>query len=219
MSKESKIRRRKVKEFNNWMSPNGLQQLIENLNDKQKEAIKQIDFEGFFRLQVDGKLAVWSAYNFSTCSCILLRAYGRMRVTEHDVHMTLGIPKGPRDIIEVKMKATRALSLEMIEMMQSQVCGGDDFRRNSYRSSCLHVFMKPKSRSQLPHTEHASGFGVGHWDRFGMCERDCTFTRSAQYTRGEEIHVHVADVEMRKKEQEGSLGSENAKCEMLKNRK
>ena len=53
MSKEPKIRRRKVKEFNNWMSPNGLRQLIENLNDKQEEAIKEIDFGGFFHLQAE----------------------------------------------------------------------------------------------------------------------------------------------------------------------
>ncbi|KAJ8431131.1 hypothetical protein Cgig2_010064 [Carnegiea gigantea] len=53
MSKKPKIRRRKVKEFKNRMSCKGLQQLIENLNDKQKEVIKEIDFGDFLHLQAD----------------------------------------------------------------------------------------------------------------------------------------------------------------------
>lgn len=50
MPKKSKIRRKKVKEFNNRMSPTGLQQLIKNLNNKQKEVVKEIDFGDFLHL-------------------------------------------------------------------------------------------------------------------------------------------------------------------------
>jgi len=61
-SDKSKIRCKKVKEFNNWMSPKGLRQRIENLNDKQKEAVREIDFGSFLHLQADmipRKLALW----------------------------------------------------------------------------------------------------------------------------------------------------------------
>jgi len=56
-----KTKKSKPKEFNNLMSPKGLRQLIEKLNDKQKEAGREISFGGFLYLQVDmipGKLAV-----------------------------------------------------------------------------------------------------------------------------------------------------------------
>ena len=61
MSKKPNIRYKKVTDFNNWTLPKGLQQLIENLNDKQKEVIKEISFDSLLHLQVDmilGRLAV-----------------------------------------------------------------------------------------------------------------------------------------------------------------
>jgi len=79
------------------MSPKGLRQLIENLNDKQKEAIIKMGFGGFLHFQanmISGKLALWLVRNFETCFCSLPLDHGRMRVTKHDVLMTLGLPKG-----------------------------------------------------------------------------------------------------------------------------
>ncbi|KAJ8421748.1 hypothetical protein Cgig2_028803 [Carnegiea gigantea] len=96
----------KSKEFNNQMSPKGLKQLIKKLNDKQKEAVKEIGFGGFLYLQVDmisGKLAVWLVRNFDTCSCSLPLTHGRLRITEHDVYMTLALPKGPREADEAQV--------------------------------------------------------------------------------------------------------------------
>ncbi|KAJ8444074.1 hypothetical protein Cgig2_030931 [Carnegiea gigantea] len=87
------------------MSPKGLRQLIEKLNDKQKEAVKEIGFGGLLHLQLDmipGKLAVWLVRNFDTCSCSLPLTHGRFRVTEHDVYMTLALPKGPFEVTEAK---------------------------------------------------------------------------------------------------------------------
>ncbi|KAJ8421688.1 hypothetical protein Cgig2_009480 [Carnegiea gigantea] len=95
----------KPKEFNNRMSPKGLRQLIAKLNDKQKEAVKEIGFGGFLHLQLDmipGKLAVWLVCNFDTCSCSLPLTHGRFRVTKHDVYMTLALPKGPFEVTEAK---------------------------------------------------------------------------------------------------------------------
>ncbi|KAJ8445868.1 hypothetical protein Cgig2_000180 [Carnegiea gigantea] len=48
-----KIKKSKPKEFNNRMSPKGLRQLIKKLNDKQKEAVKEIGFGSFLHLQLD----------------------------------------------------------------------------------------------------------------------------------------------------------------------
>ncbi|KAJ8423852.1 hypothetical protein Cgig2_024098 [Carnegiea gigantea] len=45
-----------------------------------------------------GKLALWLLQNFDTCSYSLPLAHGRMRVTEHDVHMTLCLLKGPLEV-------------------------------------------------------------------------------------------------------------------------
>ncbi|KAJ8424216.1 hypothetical protein Cgig2_033100 [Carnegiea gigantea] len=105
MSHKPKIRRRKLKEVNSYMSPKALRQVIENLNNKQKEAIKEIGFRGFLHLQDDmisGKLALWLVRNFDTCSCSLPLAYGRISVTEHDVHVMLGLPKGSLLVAEPK---------------------------------------------------------------------------------------------------------------------
>ena len=80
------------------MSPKGMRQLIEKLNDKQTEVVKEIGFGGFLYLQVDmipGKLPVWLARNFDTCSCSMPLTHGRLRFTEHDVYMTFALPKGP----------------------------------------------------------------------------------------------------------------------------
>ncbi|KAJ8435776.1 hypothetical protein Cgig2_019195 [Carnegiea gigantea] len=101
MSKQLKIRHRMVKEFNNLTSPKGLGQLIENLNNKQKEAIEEIGFGGFLHSPVDmipGKLAVWLVHNIDARSCFLPLAHGRMRVTKHDVHMPLALFKLPLEI-------------------------------------------------------------------------------------------------------------------------
>ncbi|KAJ8442718.1 LOW QUALITY PROTEIN: hypothetical protein Cgig2_011638 [Carnegiea gigantea] len=45
-------------------------------------------------------MAVWLVRNFDTYSCSLPVANGRMRVTEHDVHVTLGLPTSPFEVVE-----------------------------------------------------------------------------------------------------------------------
>ncbi|KAJ8439958.1 LOW QUALITY PROTEIN: hypothetical protein Cgig2_013585 [Carnegiea gigantea] len=131
MSDKPKIRHRKVKEFNNQMSYKGLRQLIENLNNNWHCA--------------------WLR-NFDTCSCSLPLTYDRMRVTEHDVHMTLGFPKGS---LELSLKNKSNVSIEFTSLLNRRKqqwlehdsipkCGssrwGEDFRRNFVMlvvSTCL----------------------------------------------------------------------------------
>ncbi|KAJ8425741.1 hypothetical protein Cgig2_007597 [Carnegiea gigantea] len=112
-----KIKKRKPKEFNNRMSPKGLRQLIEKLNDKQKEAIKEIRFNDFLHLQLDmipWKLAVWLVCNFDTCSCSLPLTHGKFRVTEHDVDMTLALPKGPFEVTEAKSETNSSIEFKSL---------------------------------------------------------------------------------------------------------
>ncbi|KAJ8424379.1 hypothetical protein Cgig2_033996 [Carnegiea gigantea] len=62
------------------------------------EVIKEIDFEGFLLLQanmIPKKLVLWLVHNINNCSYSLPLAHDRMKVAKHDVHMTLGVPKGP----------------------------------------------------------------------------------------------------------------------------
>ncbi|KAJ8430873.1 hypothetical protein Cgig2_011336 [Carnegiea gigantea] len=132
------------------MSPKALRQVIENLNNKRNEAIKGIGFRDFLYLQADmipGKLALWLVRHFNTCSSSLPLTHGRIRVTEHDVHMMLGLRNGPLKVVEPKSESkwpkrdSIHKCMEVIEMMQGQVNGGEDFRRNLVMlvvSTCLH---------------------------------------------------------------------------------
>ncbi|KAJ8419830.1 hypothetical protein Cgig2_019353 [Carnegiea gigantea] len=112
-----KTKKSKPKEFNNRMSPKGLRQLIEKLNDKQKEAVKEIGFGGFLHFQLDmilEKLAVWLVRNFDTCSCSVPLTHGRFRVTEHDVYITLALPKGPFEVTEAKSETNSSTEFKTL---------------------------------------------------------------------------------------------------------
>ncbi|KAJ8421245.1 hypothetical protein Cgig2_013346 [Carnegiea gigantea] len=138
ISNKLKIKQKKVKEFINQMSPKGLRQLIENLNDNQKKASKK-------------SVAVWLVWNFDTCSCSLPFANDRMSVIEHDVHVMLGLPIGPLEVVESENEINATVEFrsflnhwkqqcpehdnipkygELIKMIHGQVDGGEDFRRN-----------------------------------------------------------------------------------------
>ena len=79
-------------------------------------------------------------------------------MTEEDVHMMLGSPKGPLDVVKPKNESNLIIdfasllnhrrqlwpkrdSIGVIEMIKGQVDGGEDFRRNFLMlvvSPCLH---------------------------------------------------------------------------------
>ncbi|KAJ8421093.1 LOW QUALITY PROTEIN: hypothetical protein Cgig2_025556 [Carnegiea gigantea] len=118
MSFKSEIRCRKLKEFKNQMSP--------------KEAIRRsTDI-------ILGKLALWLVQNFNICSYSLTLTHGKMRVTVHDVHVMLGLPKGLPEFISLlshwKQQWPKRYSIskcaQVIVIMWGQVDGGEDFRRN-----------------------------------------------------------------------------------------
>ena len=108
-----------VKEFNNLTSPKGLGQQIENLNNKQKEAIKEIGFGGFLHLPVDiisGKLAVWLVHNVDACPCFLRLAHGRMRVNEHGCAHDVSLFKLPLGVVEPKKESN--VSVEFTSLLK-----------------------------------------------------------------------------------------------------
>ncbi|KAJ8420428.1 LOW QUALITY PROTEIN: hypothetical protein Cgig2_014307 [Carnegiea gigantea] len=142
------------------MSPKGLRQLIKNLNDKQKEDIREIFFGGFLHLQADiipEKMCGWSGtfthvfapYHLRFCSLPLTN--GAMKVTEHDVHVMLDLPTGSLEVVEPKNEINMTVEfisllnhwkhqwpecdsipecVELIEMIQLQVDRVKGFRRN-----------------------------------------------------------------------------------------
>ncbi|KAJ8421464.1 hypothetical protein Cgig2_022515 [Carnegiea gigantea] len=81
-----------------------------------------------------GKLMLWFVCNFSTCSYSIPLAHDRIRVIEHDVHITLGLSKGPLEVIVAKNKSNANVDFkeqwpehdsilkcgEVIDMMQNQ---------------------------------------------------------------------------------------------------
>ncbi|KAJ8433421.1 hypothetical protein Cgig2_024757 [Carnegiea gigantea] len=109
------------------------------------------------------KLALWLVCNFGTCSYSLPLTHGRMRVTEHDVHITLGLPKGALEVVKpnyesiwLERDSIRKCG-EVIEMIRGQVDGGEDFKRNFVTlvvSPCLR-----DSKEEKAGQEFVIGFG------------------------------------------------------------
>ena len=82
------------------------------------EVIKETDFTSFLHLQADmipEKLVVWLVCNINNC-CSLPLAHDRMKVAKHDVHMTLGLPKAPLEVIESKNE--RNASVEFTNVLE-----------------------------------------------------------------------------------------------------
>ncbi|KAJ8439005.1 hypothetical protein Cgig2_013001 [Carnegiea gigantea] len=104
------------------------------MNNKRKEAIREISFGGFLYLQVDmnpGKLKL------------------QMRVTEHDVHMMLGLPKGSLEVVEPKNESNASIAFARLlnhwKHDAELIDGGKDFRRNFVTflvSTCLRGSQK-----------------------------------------------------------------------------
>ncbi|KAJ8421310.1 hypothetical protein Cgig2_017156 [Carnegiea gigantea] len=184
MSRKPKIRHRKVKGFNNQMSPKALWQRIENLNNKQKEAVREIGFEGFLNLQADmilRKLALWLVQNFGTYSCSLSLTHGRIRVTQYDVQMMLGLLKGPIEVVEPKNESNVGVEFwpehdsipkceEVIEMMQGQVDVGKDVKRN-FIMLVVSVCLRDKQKEELCYLDHVDSklWSIPH--QFSMLAR------------------------------------------------
>ncbi|KAJ8430357.1 hypothetical protein Cgig2_020427 [Carnegiea gigantea] len=65
---------------------------------------------------ITGKLMVWLVRNFNTSSSSLPLTHDKMRMTEHDVHMTLGLPQGPLEAIKVKNESN--VSVEFASVLK-----------------------------------------------------------------------------------------------------
>ncbi|KAJ8446116.1 hypothetical protein Cgig2_000913 [Carnegiea gigantea] len=84
---------------------------------ENEKAIKEISLGHFLNLQDDiilRNLVVWLVHNFDTCSLSLLLTYSKMRMTEEDVQMTLGIPKGPLKVIKVENETNGSVEFKSL---------------------------------------------------------------------------------------------------------
>ncbi|KAJ8424808.1 LOW QUALITY PROTEIN: hypothetical protein Cgig2_008573 [Carnegiea gigantea] len=86
-------------------------ELIKNANDKQKEVVKEIGFGDFLN---------YESYHRGYYVPV---AHDRLRVTEHDVYMTLAIPKCPLEVTEAENKTNSTTEFKSLPK-------GEDFKTN-----------------------------------------------------------------------------------------
>ena len=78
---------------------------------------KKLVLAASLNLQADSilrNLAVWLVHNFDTCPLSLLLTYSKMRMTEEDVQMTLGIPKGPLEVVKVENETNGSVEFKSL---------------------------------------------------------------------------------------------------------
>lgn len=72
--------------------------LMRSLNNNQLEAVRDLGFESLMHIgitEIPSKLAFWLLSNFEPISCsIVVDNNRKLHISEEDVFLTLGIPKG-----------------------------------------------------------------------------------------------------------------------------
>lgn len=92
--------------FQSRMSPRGLSQLVKKIKDDQDkhQAVCDIGFGSlldFDLMKLDDSLCMWLVQNFHPYSRTLRLGSGKeLVITEEDIHCTLGIPMGSKEVIE-----------------------------------------------------------------------------------------------------------------------
>ena len=133
------------------MSPYGLCNFLPTISEDQKRDINELGFAFLLTLRVDkvpSRLAKWLVQNFDTCRRALkLTSNEELRISEEDVYLTMGFPRGSKPIQEAKKsdkgEYTRVLgewkaqwagalpkTHQVLSHMKNQRQGGDMFKRN-----------------------------------------------------------------------------------------
>ncbi|KAJ8444137.1 hypothetical protein Cgig2_029912 [Carnegiea gigantea] len=90
--------------FQTRMSPSGLVCMIDNFNEAQRKAIRDMGFRGFLHLQVielPGNLYKWLVDRFDPYSITLyISPDKRIEITPMDVHLILALPIGGKKVEE-----------------------------------------------------------------------------------------------------------------------
>ncbi|KAJ8429641.1 hypothetical protein Cgig2_025000 [Carnegiea gigantea] len=88
------------------MSPYGLCSFLPSISDEQKKDITELGFAFLLTLRVDNipsRLARWLVENFDTCKRVVkLASNDELRISEEDVYLTMGFPRGSKPIQEAK---------------------------------------------------------------------------------------------------------------------
>ncbi|KAJ8425972.1 hypothetical protein Cgig2_009510 [Carnegiea gigantea] len=88
------------------MSPYGLCSFLPTISDEQKRDITELGFVFLLTLRVDkipSRLARWLVQNFDTCRrAVKLASNEEFRISEEDVYLTMGFPRGSKPVQEAK---------------------------------------------------------------------------------------------------------------------
>ena len=133
------------------MSPYGLCSFLPTISNEHKRDITELGFAFLLTLRVDkipSRLARWLIENFDTCGqAVKLASNDALRISEEDVYLTMGFPRGSKPDQEAKKsgkeKYTRVLdewkaqwagalpkTHQVLSQMKNQRHGGDMFKRN-----------------------------------------------------------------------------------------
>ncbi|KAJ8428770.1 hypothetical protein Cgig2_010774 [Carnegiea gigantea] len=92
--------------FGHRMSISGISYLIERLSYEQYLAVNEIDFGGFWAIRtnvIPKSLGMWLLENYDYCGSFFnLSNHRILEFTKEDVHATLGLPMGPKKVMEGK---------------------------------------------------------------------------------------------------------------------
>ncbi|KAJ8447704.1 hypothetical protein Cgig2_031758 [Carnegiea gigantea] len=92
--------------FGHQMSISGISYLIERLNYEQYLAVNEIGFGGFWAIRtnvISKSLGMWLLENYDYCDGFLnLLNHRILEFTKEDVHTILGLPMGPKKVMEGK---------------------------------------------------------------------------------------------------------------------
>ncbi|KAG6390753.1 hypothetical protein SASPL_148498 [Salvia splendens] len=107
-------------------SPKFLVEMMELLNENQRQAVQDMGFGHLIHFNITSipsQLAYWLLYNFDPITCSVKARGQRVHLTEEDVHMTMGFPRGEIMIV----RSTRQDNQMMLDEIASV---GDKNRYN-----------------------------------------------------------------------------------------
>ncbi|KAG6424452.1 hypothetical protein SASPL_114870 [Salvia splendens] len=145
-------------------SPKFLVEMMELLNENQQHAVQDMEFGHLIHFNITSipsQLAYWLLYNFDHITCSVKVRGQRVHLTEEDVHMTMGFPRGEIMIV----RSTRQDNQMMLDEIASV---GDRNRYNMLPKFMQTQMLKDEDRwnSKLlrlreKHELELGGFGYG----------------------------------------------------------
>ena len=104
-------------------SPNGLFDLVRELSDQQKQAVKEIGFGSLLSLSVSKcptRLSLYLLKNFRTSnSVITLSNAEKLCIDEEDIYCVLNLPRGPVPIVESLGKYEESEPREYMKILRA----------------------------------------------------------------------------------------------------